>query len=162
MGQMEMKCISNIGKKTFLYWPRLLRWVMWPMGLLLYDALCQGWTNKKSQKTHSMDTFLYVGRCMFVRKCNSFQALNHNTHMDYQLGEERPLSVLGSKGQAYITKWWNSKMFPISKVLFFSPRGNFGVIRSSILHIEAGKWYLDSNMFPFLLTITYNVKHQIM
>jgi hypothetical protein len=38
---MEMKCIFNIGKKHFLYWPRLLRWAMWPMGLLflmLIDA----------------------------------------------------------------------------------------------------------------------------
>jgi hypothetical protein len=33
MGQMEMKCISNNGKKI-LYWRRLLRWAMWPMGLL--------------------------------------------------------------------------------------------------------------------------------
>jgi hypothetical protein len=34
MGQMEMKCIFDIGKKISLFWPRLLRWAMWPMGLL--------------------------------------------------------------------------------------------------------------------------------
>jgi hypothetical protein len=39
MGQMEMECIFDIGKKIFLFWPRLLRWAMWPMGLLFYCLL---------------------------------------------------------------------------------------------------------------------------
>jgi hypothetical protein len=39
MGQMEMKCIFDIGK-IFIYRPSFLRWAMWPMGLL-FCKMCR-------------------------------------------------------------------------------------------------------------------------
>jgi hypothetical protein len=38
VGQMGMKCTFNIGK-IFLHGPRLLKWAMWPMGLLYFILL---------------------------------------------------------------------------------------------------------------------------
>jgi hypothetical protein len=112
---MEMECIFDIGKKIFLFWPRLLRWAMWPMGLLWYSKHTKSYhriyykSNKEmlpfSLSWQSKDTIAWLTWCFseYGSDSHSSQAIFVPTiQWKYRVTSWYSVHKMGGGGSAVI------------------------------------------------------------